>query len=382
MLRPKIRRSNSNTHKLQRARSVRGMDWTKVIGLSASTAGSVGVLFVEFADGVVVLKSSDKNFSETLGTVLSAKLGVPTIDCRVMYQKPEGKHMEQCLKDFVDGHPERMVEPLRIRDRIVKVCARPQLLVMQLVQGAISLDELQSLHTKPQLLAADSGQHVPKEVLLAAPAKVFDTNLPDGRRRLRELGQVLALDIFINNCDRVPTVFDNAGNPGNVLFSHGAATDRAQVVAVDQDVTAVDPKTKAGAVQANLRTILSRATTFVTEVKAACAAGATADAGVRFKILDSVRKYITPYTLQDFGKEGIYWVANGAQKVVRKLAAFTDADITALVESVVAMCPVHSPMWRKMSEAPYLPFFALMRNAFKQGIAEGAISAEEPSSIP
>ena len=64
------------------------MDWTKVIGLSASTGGSVGVLFVEFADGVVVLKSSDKNFSETLGMVLSAQVGIPTIDCRVAYETP------------------------------------------------------------------------------------------------------------------------------------------------------------------------------------------------------------------------------------------------------------------------------------------------------
>ena len=63
------------------------MDWTKVIGLSVSSTGSVGVLFVEFPDGVVVLKSSDKNFSETLGMVLSAQLAIPTINCRVVYKK-------------------------------------------------------------------------------------------------------------------------------------------------------------------------------------------------------------------------------------------------------------------------------------------------------
>ena len=93
-------------------------------------------------------------------------------------------------------------------------------------------------------------------------------------------------------------VFDNAGNPGNVLFSFGAATDQAQVrdcptptppnlhthvrsvsphthtifrsrrqvVAVDQDVTVINPNTKASAVQENLVGITARATAFVAEV--------------------------------------------------------------------------------------------------------------------
>ena len=73
------------------------MDWTKVIGLSASSTGSVGVLFVEFPDGVVVLKSSDKNFSETLGMALSAQLAIPTINCRVVYQNPVGWRGQRLL---------------------------------------------------------------------------------------------------------------------------------------------------------------------------------------------------------------------------------------------------------------------------------------------
>ena len=71
-----------------------------------------------------------------------------------------------------------------------QVFARPQVLVLQLVPAAISLDELQSLHTKPQLLANRHDAHVPKQTLLAAAAKVFDPAIEDGRRRLRELGMV------------------------------------------------------------------------------------------------------------------------------------------------------------------------------------------------
>ena len=70
--------------------------------------------------------------------------------------------------------------------------ARPQVLVLELVSGAISLDELQSLRTKPGLLASQHGDHVPADVLLSTAAKVFDPTLEQGRRRLKELGQVLA----------------------------------------------------------------------------------------------------------------------------------------------------------------------------------------------
>ena len=80
-----------------------------------------------------------------------------------------------------------------------------------------------------------------------------------------------------------------------------------------------------------------------------------------------MRTYVTPFTLHDFGKEGVYWLAVGAREAIRKLAALTDAAIAALVAKVVAMCPVKSPMWTKMSEAPFRPFFALMRDAFQRG---------------
>ena len=95
-------------------------------------------------------------------------------------------------------------------------------------------------------------------------------------------------------------------------------------------------------------------------------------AAPKLKILDSVRAYVTPFTLKDFGKEGVYWLAMGARQVIHNLCSLTDAAIEALVAKVVGMCPVKSPMWTKMSEAPFRPFFALMRKAFVRGVAEGS----------
>lgn len=37
--------------------------------------------------------------------------------------------------------------------------------------------------------------------------------------RLREVGRILALDVLCNNGDRFPLIWDNRGNPGNVMIS-------------------------------------------------------------------------------------------------------------------------------------------------------------------
>lgn len=95
-------------------------------------------------------------------------------------------------------------------------------------------------------------------------------------------------------------------------------------------------------------------------------------AAPKLKILDSVRAYVTPFTLHDFGKEGVYWLAMGARQTIHSLCSLTDAAIEALVAKVAGMCPVKSPMWTKMSEAPFQPFFALMRTAFARGLVEGS----------
>lgn len=43
----------------------------------------------------------------------------------------------------------------------------------------------------------------------------------NGRSRLRELGRILALDVLCNNGDRFPLIWDNRGNPGNLMLARG-----------------------------------------------------------------------------------------------------------------------------------------------------------------
>jgi len=49
-----------------------------------------------------------------------------------------------------------------------------------------------------------------------------------GKMVLRFLGSVLAFDMLVNNFDRLPCIWSNAGNPGNIMFS-----DNGEPIAID-----------------------------------------------------------------------------------------------------------------------------------------------------
>ena len=65
-------------------------------------------------------------------------------------------------------------------------------------------------------------------------AAAFDPTTDGGRRRLRELGGVVALDALIDNSDRLPVLWPNRGNARNVLLSENATGANASVIALDQ----------------------------------------------------------------------------------------------------------------------------------------------------
>mmetsp|Transcript_38027 Transcript_38027/g.83512 ORF Transcript_38027/g.83512 Transcript_38027/m.83512 type:complete len:290 (+) Transcript_38027:1-870(+) len=55
----------------------------------------------------------------------------------------------------------------------------------------------------------------------------------------RGVGRLIALDALINNLDRVPLLWNNEGNTGNLLLLPGRGSEEAQVLGIDQAVTAI-----------------------------------------------------------------------------------------------------------------------------------------------
>jgi len=54
---------------------------------------------------------------------------------------------------------------------------------------------------------------------------------------LRDLGSLVALDMLINNSDRLPCIWENLGNPGNVMFT----SEDNEVVSIDNTVCCIHP---------------------------------------------------------------------------------------------------------------------------------------------
>ena len=74
-----------------------------------------------------------------------------------------------------------------------------------------------------------------------------------GREHLREIGRLLVLDVLINNGDRFPLLWENRGNPGNLMFDSISGKVRVpailllyllfylnQVIAIDSQLCPID----------------------------------------------------------------------------------------------------------------------------------------------
>jgi hypothetical protein len=55
-------------------------------------------------------------------------------------------------------------------------------------------------------------------------------------RVLREIGAMMALDVITNNCDRLPLVWSNRGNQGNIYFSENGP----HAVSIDSKIVPID----------------------------------------------------------------------------------------------------------------------------------------------
>jgi len=116
-----------------------------------------------------------------------------------------------------DSNDEAVRFKIRMQQHVGGALNRPNLMVMELVPGATMLEGC------PPTKAAE----------------LLDPATPAGRRRLRELGALVAMDALLNNSDRaICGMFDNDGNARNILFTPG---DDGHTVAIDQACCSLDP---------------------------------------------------------------------------------------------------------------------------------------------
>jgi hypothetical protein len=106
--------------------------------------------------------------------------------------------------------PEGGIIRKMLRDRGLRPLAVSFCLLMEFVEGFDLADcvghpplfsQMLRLSSSPELETIDSGDPMATE------------------HRLRDIGLLCALDLFTNNFDRLPTIWKNAGNLGNIRIS-------------------------------------------------------------------------------------------------------------------------------------------------------------------
>jgi len=202
---------------------VNNLDWSKAVGFSSSDKGSEGVFFVQFQDqSVVSLKGSSTIAADMYALALAHSVGVCVPDFRSLRIIDDEF---QVLSKKMEKLDEKN-NPLK-RGKHVKLFSHPVILVMEFISGKSLVDMMH-----PSYVFGKKG-----EVSL------------QGTYTLQEFAKITVYDAVINNWDRIPLIWDNEGNPENILFTkqknitqqEGDNLIAMQPVAIDNSVTSIDP---------------------------------------------------------------------------------------------------------------------------------------------
>jgi hypothetical protein len=183
---------------------IHNVNWAACVGVERSDAGSEGILFVEL-DGkkAVCVKSPVKAAAEMYGTMLCQRLSLRCPQMRLVGPRSEEHSLiVNSLKAMDAKRPEveRKVHTMLKSSHL--------LLVVEYVQGVELADKFPP-HSENWTRGA-----------FGLPSDKTSGQLNfDGKGVLRFLGAVAAFDMMINNFDRLPCIWDNRGNPGNIMFT-------------------------------------------------------------------------------------------------------------------------------------------------------------------
>jgi predicted protein tyrosine phosphatase len=192
------------------AASLFRLPWHRIDRVCTSSAGSAGVVFCRCAGkggGSFVVKGCGTVAQEMYAAQLARVLGVPAPRTRVLSWP--GRPW-QLLQEHIKRHLRQQQGLEHTQRKVLKELDRPHILVMDLLVGAVGLDEL----SPPELGRARANG--------AAPII------------LRGVGAICALDVLLNNSDRLPLLWDNAGNPANLMLDKGGIMSSSSSAAAER----------------------------------------------------------------------------------------------------------------------------------------------------
>lgn len=265
----------------------KALDITKPIDYTSTNAvkrvpsadGLGGVLFVQNKEGVYVVKADSDCAREYFAIKLAQMVGLRTTQCNLLTAENA---------QWFDAR----IAVMKVADVECKIFLKSKFdrslyLEIEYVPG-------------PDL----------RELALTGVAKVADRDF------WVSCGEIMAFDIFINNCDRIPAgVWSsmNMGNPGNVIL----ARDSKKLVAIDTIVSNVNPRFVPA------QQYIQRSREVLLEVLANPSLKST-------KMGQHFSKFCKKRLFVRIGDSHFRLVVEGLKRMIPRIAKLTDAEIDPL----------------------------------------------------
>jgi hypothetical protein len=186
--------------------------WETLYSVAQSPTGSKGVLFAKTKSGSFVLKAGDgEPVGEVFAEQLAVHLGIPVAKQRIA-TTAETRLIFSNLSELVQADNYDFVCDVQMK--LWSWRQKKFISIIELVQNA---ESLKGMARKKAEMKLHPGTDM-------------------GAKRLHQLGELIAFDVFINNNDRVPALHRNVGNAENLLFCSGGGRN-GQLIGIDSVVT-------------------------------------------------------------------------------------------------------------------------------------------------
>ena len=312
---PELRRFPRSDVFLPPACRTTGLDWETAVFCESAGSGKGQVLFLEFPDReVAVLKRTDEPACELAGYLIGRLLDIPMPRLVVLHDAiGEGRDIAQALG--------RLGQRGRIRNT-----SKGSGGSAQRASSWLAIQELQPGSTLKDLCHRQQPGS-PSQASSGWAAQAFG---PDdaGRRRLQDMGKMIAFDVLVHNSDRwyLPGIFESlsrCGNMANIMISPSG-----DPVAIDNTCNAFDTSSPKSASHFDGFIAAVRELASVTRDRVEGRPNAAEDA---HPALGSVREYLLngqghpghaayiPPPGHDIGAEGTQQVEAGFMSVVAQL---------------------------------------------------------------
>ena len=198
------------------------IEWNKVTSVRSSDAGCVFIVEVMTNDETketetVVVKGTTTVVQEIFANLLYKELKINSPRFKII-QFTEGNqfyYMQRVLE-------ERVAKSGGSKFKVQREINRPFIIVMEYFEN---IQDFYQMH--PQLISEANYKSI-----INSPELLF------------EICKIIVADVIINNWDRLPIIWDNDGNAGNLLFQFTKTNSnidpkRVKILAIDQAITPI-----------------------------------------------------------------------------------------------------------------------------------------------